>query len=68
MWLAMSPNLYYLIDSTEYPFELCSILNRYFGAHIEEDDTRENTTPPQVFSLKMSQPQLYPMKLFMNMN
>ena len=33
--LALSPSLYYLIDSTEYPKNLWTILDRTFGKHNE---------------------------------
>ena len=38
MCLVMSPNIYHLIDSTEYPFELWNISNKAFGLQEIEDE------------------------------
>ena len=37
--LALSDNLYYLIDSAEYPKEVWTILERTFGKHNEDHNS-----------------------------
>ena len=38
MCLGMSPNIYHLIDSAEYPFELWNNFDKAFGVHEVEDE------------------------------
>ena len=39
MGMVMSPNMCYLMDSVDYPFELWRNLYRDFGVQKEEDDS-----------------------------
>ena len=52
MCLGMSPNIYYLIYSAEYPFELWKILHKDFGLQEIED---EAWSEPSIFSCSLSQ-------------
>ena len=48
----MSLNIYHLIDSFEYPFELWNILKKYFGVQEVED---EAWSEPTISSCDLSQ-------------
>ena len=48
----MSPNIYLLIDSAEFPFELWKILDKAFGLQEFED---EAWSEPSIFSCSLSQ-------------
>ena len=52
MCLGMSPNIYHLIDSTEFPFELWKILDKAFGLQEIED---EAWSEPSISSSSLSQ-------------
>ena len=52
MFLGMSPNIYHLIDSAAYPFELCKILDKAFGLQEIED---EAWSKPSISSCSLSQ-------------
>ena len=52
MFLVMSPNIYHLIDSTEFPFELWKILDKAFGLQEIED---EAWSGPSISSYYLSQ-------------
>ena len=52
MCLGMSPNIYHLIDSVEYPYELWKILDKAFGLQEIED---EAWSEPSISSCSLSQ-------------
>ena len=52
MCLGMSPNIYHLIDSAEFPFELWKILDKAFGLQEIED---EAWSEPSISSCSLSQ-------------
>ena len=52
MCLGMSPNIYHLIDSSEYPFDLWNNLDKYFGLHEIEDEAWRK---PSISSCSLSQ-------------
>ena len=52
MFLGMSPNIHYLIDFSEYPFELQHSLDKAFGVQEVED---EAWSEPNVSSCALSQ-------------
>ena len=51
MCLGMSPNIYYLIDSAEFPFEIWKILDKAFGLQEIED---EAWSEPNISSCSLS--------------
>ena len=53
MCLGMYPNIYHLIDSTEYPFELWKILDKAFG--LQEIELDEAWSEPSISSCSLSQ-------------
>ena len=55
MCMVMSPNICYLMDSVEYPFELWRNLDRGFGVQKEVDNTwSECNTPLSVLTSNVS--------------
>ena len=52
MFLGMYPNIYHLIDSDEYPFELWKNLDKAFGLQKIED---EAWSEPSISSYSLSQ-------------
>ena len=53
MCLGMSPNIYHLIGSVEYPFELWKNLDKAFGLQEIEDGAWSEPTSPLYLSLKI---------------